>query len=425
MKRMVCILCCAFMMMTMTQPVNAEEYYAENSYIMYVGEEEEIGYYPEIGGDTYATVQPGIYYADAIKNRFYRLVGYENTWIYYYDSMDVKSIQPVTNRFVKLNQETQAYSQPFEEEEFKLEHKVAAGEYEVSKKAFDWLLVHEGDQTYWIHNELGSASFTSTSGVMDYSNISVDFKTQIIDYNLYKRVGFTMVPKSITIHNTANGNPDSDAQKHADLLANPNARAYTSWHFTVDDHQIIQSIPVNEGSWHAGDNQGLGNGASVAIEMCENAGSDWNQTLKNTQVLVAHLMVDLNLPISAVKKHYDFSGKNCPRQLMDPPTWIAFIDGIETIYKGLIGDNGSNVGWLNIGSGNWTYYEADGTRSTHWVWATNGWYYVRNGIMVRNDWVYDAGCWYFMDDDGTMMIDEYVNDGGQYYYLGTNGIWVR
>ena len=54
----------------------------------------------------------------------------------------------------------------------------------------------------------------------------------------------------ITIHDTANTGATANAQAHANIQTNGYS---ASWHFQIDEDGAIQSIPLDEVSWHAGD----------------------------------------------------------------------------------------------------------------------------------------------------------------------------
>jgi len=126
----------------------------------------------------------------------------------------------------------------------------------------------------------------------------------------------------ITIHNTANTGAGANARAHANYVKNPSTEV--SWHFTVDDHEIYQHLPTNEVGYHAGTS--AGNSQSIGIEICENSDGDFEKAVKNSQELVAKLMADHNVPIGRVVQHQYWSGKLCPRKLLD--RWQAFLDGI-------------------------------------------------------------------------------------------------
>ncbi|EGL84282.1 N-acetylmuramoyl-L-alanine amidase family 2 [Caldalkalibacillus thermarum TA2.A1] len=110
------------------------------------------------------------------------------------------------------------------------------------------------------------------------------------------RPGYPMTPKWITIHETDNFNPGAGAKNHATWLKNGASGLSRGWHFTVDDTYIIQSIPTNESTWHAGDGpNGTGNRHSIGIEICVNPDSDYEAAKVNAAWLVRKLMKDHNI----------------------------------------------------------------------------------------------------------------------------------
>jgi len=89
------------------------------------------------------------------------------------------------------------------------------------------------------------------------------------------RPGLALLPRYITIHNTANTSKGAGAQSHAAYLRGAGKDKYVSWHYAVDDKLITHCIPDGEVAWHAGDGgNGTGNRQSLAIEICENPESD-------------------------------------------------------------------------------------------------------------------------------------------------------
>lgn len=111
----------------------------------------------------------------------------------------------------------------------------------------------------------------------------------------------------ITIHETANTAPSADAQAHANLQSNGNSRN-ASWHYQVDDKQVIQSYSDLAICWHAG----KGNSQSIGIEICVNSGGDFPKAVENAIVLVKILMARYNLNTSRVVQHNFWTGKDCP-----------------------------------------------------------------------------------------------------------------
>ncbi|MEH7476502.1 N-acetylmuramoyl-L-alanine amidase [Bacillus altitudinis] len=140
------------------------------------------------------------------------------------------------------------------------------------------------------------------------------------------RPGNRMKPLYITVHNTSNTGRGADAANHAAFVAR--ASTGVSWHYTVDDQVIYQHLPLNENGWHAGDGRGTGNMKSIGIEICENAGANFEQAVKNAQWLIRKLMGDLGIPLSNVVPHKHWSGKECPRKLLNH--WDGFKAGIAS-----------------------------------------------------------------------------------------------
>lgn len=142
-----------------------------------------------------------------------------------------------------------------------------------------------------------------------------------------KRPGIKRKIKYIVVHNTANEN--SSAQNERDYLSNHMNTASTSWNIVVDDKEIIEAVPVTEVAFHAGD--GIGNQYGIGIEICESG--DMKKTEAHAIKLIAYLMKTYNIPIENVKTHKDFSGKECPRQILGH--WETFKEQVEEAYTKL------------------------------------------------------------------------------------------
>src|SRR5690554_5968917 len=142
--------------------------------------------------------------------------------------------------------------------------------------------------------------------------------------------GRTMTPRYITIHNTANTSKGANAKSHANYMSNGSGGRQASWHYTVDDTEIWQSLKDTQQGWHAGDGKGPGNTQSIGIEICENSDGDFEKAVDNAVWLVRKLMERHDIPISNVVPHKKWSGKNCPRKLLDRwDSFIAAVKGVE------------------------------------------------------------------------------------------------
>ena len=132
----------------------------------------------------------------------------------------------------------------------------------------------------------------------------------------------------ITIHETGNFARGADAAAHAAYLRGSSARdAPVSWHYTVDDHSIYQHLPDNERAYHAGDGgSGPGNATSIGIEICVDAGGDFEQARANAAALVRLLMERHDIPLERVVQHNRWNGKDCPKTIRATAgAWEAFL----------------------------------------------------------------------------------------------------
>lgn len=118
--------------------------------------------------------------------------------------------------------------------------------------------------------------------------------------------------KYITIHETGNRKRGANAQAHAQLQQKG---FHASWHWQVDDQVAIQSYPHTVQCWHAGDGEGTGNLASIAIEICVNEDGDYHQAIQNAILLTKHIMKEEHIPASRVVQHHHWSRKDCPEFL--------------------------------------------------------------------------------------------------------------
>lgn len=144
--------------------------------------------------------------------------------------------------------------------------------------------------------------------------------------------------KGIVIHWTAN------TRKGANAVANRNyfnnTKNSVSAHYIVDDKNIIRCIPDDEIAYHVGAKKYAAAGLKIkegnyspnyfliGIEMCVNSDGDWNTTYQNTIELAAYLLKKYNLNTDNMYRHYDITGKNCPKMMLDQRNWKAFKDKV-------------------------------------------------------------------------------------------------
>lgn len=210
-----------------------------------------------------------------------------------------------------------------------------------------------------------------TKSDLDVDKIdNIPIHKYILPYSPQHRPMKSMNPQFITIHNTGNNDYGANAPMHSTYLHGETEEAYVSWHFTVDNNEIIQHLPLNEIGYHAGDGgNGEGNLSSIAIEICENADGNYAQAEKNAAKLVAELLYELNMDISSVVPHKHWSGKECPENMLYKTDgsmgWDSFISYIESeldslILKNATNDIRENTLELKVGeSDNLTVYTTD------------------------------------------------------------------
>lgn len=132
----------------------------------------------------------------------------------------------------------------------------------------------------------------------------------------------------ITIHETGNFAKGADAAAHAAYLRGSSAQAApVSWHYTVDDHSIYQHLPDDERAYHAGDGgSGPGNASSIGIEICVDAGGNFEQAKANAAALVRLLMARHGIQLDHVVQHNRWTGKDCPKTIRATAgAWEAFL----------------------------------------------------------------------------------------------------
>lgn len=136
----------------------------------------------------------------------------------------------------------------------------------------------------------------------------------------------TNARKYIALHETANTGRGANADSHARLQAGGNSRS-ASWHYQVDDKEIVQSYLDTTRCWHAGSSSYALD--AISIEICVNSDGDYAKALQNAADLVAHLRQKHGIPWNRVISHNFITGKNCPTKLLASGDWDDFIAATE------------------------------------------------------------------------------------------------
>ena len=155
----------------------------------------------------------------------------------------------------------------------------------------------------------------------------MEVRQMLVDKSKYSiKCPYSMNATRIVVHNTAN---DASANNEISYMRSNNNE--TSFHFAIDDKEVVQGIPTNRNAWHAGDGHGKGNMEGIAIEICysKSGGDRFIKAEQNTAKFIASLLKERGWSIDKVTKHQDYSGKYCPHRTLDMG-WERFLNMVRT-----------------------------------------------------------------------------------------------
>ena len=144
-----------------------------------------------------------------------------------------------------------------------------------------------------------------------------DIDVELLDINDYSRPGIELDEvNAIVIHYTAN--PGSSAMNNRDYFNNLQKTHATkaSSHFIVGlEGEIVQCIPTSEIAYASNDR----NHDTISIECCieDDSGAFNEATYDSVIYLTAWLCDKFSLDSDDVIRHYDVSGKNCPKYYVE------------------------------------------------------------------------------------------------------------
>ena len=169
----------------------------------------------------------------------------------------------------------------------------------------------------------------------------VEVRHNLVDGKMWGiKCPYSMKPEFIVIHNTAND--ASAANEVSYMRRNDNE---VSFHYAVDDKEIVQGILEDRNAWHAGDGvYGNGNRCGISIEICysKSGGTRFTKAEKNAAEFVASILKRYGWGIERVKKHQDFSGKYCPHRTLDLG-WNRFKEMVQAHLEGEVKEEAGKV----------------------------------------------------------------------------------
>ncbi len=162
----------------------------------------------------------------------------------------------------------------------------------------------------------------------DTETESLDWVTQaMLPVNEYSRPGKKLEQvTAVVVHYV--GNPGTTAQQNRNYFANlaKTHETSASSHFVVGlEGEVIQCVPLDEWSYCSSQ----ANSYSVAIEVChpDETGKFNDATVQSLVRLLKWLADYYGLDRSGVIRHYDVTGKICPKYYVEnPEAWEEILD---------------------------------------------------------------------------------------------------
>lgn len=147
-------------------------------------------------------------------------------------------------------------------------------------------------------------------------------------YNHFIYFGKTLIEQNKVLEALAA--KETDPVKKAEILAK---RVFASAQYFIDPNETLLIIPEGELAYHASQ----ANPYSIGVELCIEAdGSFHPETIKQAVALGVELAGRYNLnPLTDYIRHYDVTGKICPKRWVDhPEEWEEFKQEVNRKLKG-------------------------------------------------------------------------------------------
>lgn len=154
---------------------------------------------------------------------------------------------------------------------------------------------------------------------------------ELLDYNEYSRPGTALEQvNGIVVHYTAN--PGTTAEQNRSYFENlaETGETYASSHFVIGlSGEIVQCIPCNEIAYASNER----NADTISIECCipDDTGRFADATYDSLVKLVTWLMGRYGLTEDDVIRHYDVTGKACPKYYVENEwAWNQFREDLAS-----------------------------------------------------------------------------------------------
>jgi N-acetylmuramoyl-L-alanine amidase len=179
---------------------------------------------------------------------------------------------------------------------------------------------------------------------------------QLLTPNEFSRPGKALEAlRGVVIHYT--GNPGASAQGNRDYFeslggSTNTGKVYASAHYIVGlEGEIIRCVPDNEMAYHVGAKSyklpallrlsPYPNNCTIGIELCIDKGGAFTEgEMASCRALCRELLDEYHLSDGGVRpaalwRHYDITGKDCPRPFVkDPEAWNLFRESVGRLWRG-------------------------------------------------------------------------------------------
>ncbi|MGN0169958.1 MAG: N-acetylmuramoyl-L-alanine amidase family protein [Lachnospiraceae bacterium] len=158
-----------------------------------------------------------------------------------------------------------------------------------------------------------------------------ELDVELLTVNEYSRPGLPLEEvKGIVVHYTANpGTTAIENQKYFEGLKDSHITKASS-HFIIGlEGEIVQCIPTSEISYASNER----NVDTISIECChkDDSGRFTKETYQSLVELCAYLMGRFELNSEDLLRHYDVTGKNCPKYFVENQSaWDTFKEDVNS-----------------------------------------------------------------------------------------------
>jgi N-acetylmuramoyl-L-alanine amidase len=157
----------------------------------------------------------------------------------------------------------------------------------------------------------------------------------LLPVNPYSRPGTPLeAVNGVVVHYV--GNPNTTARQNNSYFRSlaDTGETWASSHFLVGlEGEVLLNVPLDEVAYCSSQR----NGDTISIECChpDEEGVFTPETYASLTKLVQWLCETYDLSRDQVIRHYDVTGKECPRYYVQhPEAWETFLDGLEMAEGG-------------------------------------------------------------------------------------------